>query len=319
MENKGGTMGSKRRMFRSRNLFLFLVFVVISFFFWSLLALNDVINKDVELTINIKNLPEDVTFINEIPSTISVSVNDKGASLLKYSLGNTPVLDLDFNKYVDGNIFRVPASNLHSVVRDKMGGGANIFSFEPDSISALFTNMPGKVVPIKINALVSTNYQYIQCDDIKIVPDSVTVYGSGIILSPIEEVATELFAAEELTDTLFRTVKLKSISNARLSPQEVTVTIPVEQLISKKQNIPIITNNVPDSVRLITFPSSVVASYLVPKSSYNQIDGIYAEVDYKEVGNSVGNKLKISVKNIPADYKQLFLDSDSVEFIIDKR
>lgn len=318
MDNMNKTKKGKRfkRFWRS-NLFLYLIFVAISFLFWMLMALNDVIHKDVVVALNVAGVPQEVTFINNIPDEINVSIKDKGASLLKYSFGKDPVIDIKFEDYAGESNFRISAATLQGLVRDEFGGTSS-FTFQPDSVSATFTNMPGKVVPVKLDAIITTNYQYTQWDDVSVEPDSVTVYASSAVLATINEVETELFAAEGLRDSLYQLVRVKAIPNARVSPREVSVVVPVEQLIAKNQEISIITSNVPDGAKLITFPSKVKASYLVPQSKYKQIDDIWAEVDYNDIAKSEGNKLKINVSYIPEGYKQISLANDSVEFIIDR-
>ncbi|MFI3240586.1 MAG: hypothetical protein R3Y22_08375 [Bacteroidales bacterium] len=317
MENKSDSNNGKRK-FWNTNIFLYLVFVAISFLFWLLLTLNDVIHKDVSVNINVAGVPEEVTFINNIPEEVNVSVKEKGAALLRYAFGNTPTLDIKFADFADDDNFRISASVLQTLIRDEFGSSANILAFKPDSVNAMFTNMPGKVVPIKLNSIISTNYQYTQWDNVQIKPDSVTVYASGAVLATVNSIETELFAAEELKDSLYKSIKLTGLSNARISPREVEIMIPVEQLITKKQNVSIIASNVPDSVKLITFPSKVMATYLVPKSKYNLIDDIWADVDYNDIQRTKGNKIKINVSYVPDEYKQLSLMTDSVEFIIDK-
>lgn len=317
MENKSDS-NSGKRMFWKTNVFLYLVFVAISFLFWSLLTLNDIVHKEVRVDVNVAGIPEEVTFINNIPEEVNVSVKEKGAALLRYAFGNSPRLDIKFEDFAGDNNFRISASLLQGLIRDEFGGSANIIAFKPDSINAMFTNMPGKVVPVKLNSIISTNYQYTQWADVQIKPDSVTIYASGSVLATVSQVETELFAAEELKDSLYKSVKLTGISNARISPREVEIMIPVEQLITKKQNVSIIASNVPDSVKLITFPSKVMATYLVPQSKYNLIDDIWAEVDYNDIHKSKSNKIKINVSYVPDEYKQLSLMTDSVEFIINK-
>ena len=68
-----------------KNLITYLIFVIIASIFWLLLTLNTDIQRDINVAVNIKNQPDSITIINDIPETVKVTIKDKGSNLIKYS------------------------------------------------------------------------------------------------------------------------------------------------------------------------------------------------------------------------------------------
>lgn len=111
-------------------------------------------------------------------------------------------------------------------------------------------------------------------------------------------------------------VRVKPIAGVRIIPDVVTVTVPVEPLISKKRKISIEVTNRPDDRNLITFPSKIEISYLVPMSAYNDDYPVKAYVDYRQARSSV-KKLPVTLSALPSVYHNLSFAPDSVEYIIE--
>lgn len=59
---------SKKNSQRSKDLLLYLIFLLISFIFWLLLTLNNSVQKDFIIDINVKSVPDSTTLINVVPS-----------------------------------------------------------------------------------------------------------------------------------------------------------------------------------------------------------------------------------------------------------
>ena len=85
---------------KSREFLIFLFFVLVSFFFWLLQVLNDDYETEFSIPIRMKNVPDNVVMISELPSELRLGVKDRGTVLANYMLGQTfyPI-SLDFLKY----------------------------------------------------------------------------------------------------------------------------------------------------------------------------------------------------------------------------
>lgn len=306
---------------RGRDMLLFLLFLAISFVFWLLLTLNNEIQEDIEIPVQLTSVPDSVTLISTMPPAINVSVRDKGSSLVRYVWGHVPAMGIDFDDYVkDENRLVLNETELNGRLRSFFGSGVQIVSVKPDSINLFYTSRPGRRAKVIINADVRANYQYIVSGPITANVDSVELFSVEPLPAKLTTVTTMPVVQTNLRDTTAVEVKIAPIAGVRIIPDKISVSIPVEPLISKRQIIPIETRNVPDGMNMITFPSKIEASYLVPMSSYNEArPDIKAYVDYEATFDGTQAKLSVAVSYHTDAYRNLSFSPDSVEYVIERK
>ena len=78
------------------NILLFVLFVVIASLFWIIMAMNDSAQVTLDVNMRIIGKPDSLTFINEPPQTIHVTVSDKGTSLLRSAFASNQVIQFNF-------------------------------------------------------------------------------------------------------------------------------------------------------------------------------------------------------------------------------
>lgn len=297
----------------------YLIFVFISFIFWAFLSLNNNIQHDIEIPIKIKEIPDSSTIITSVPDHVSVSVKDKGISLLKFLVGKTPVLNLRFKDYaLQEGVFFISNTELRRRIRGLFENSTTIQGISIENIDIKYTNLPGKKVPIRLDLDIRPNIQYVIYGSIKQDVDSAVVFSDRNTLAEIEEVYTYRVEERNLKDTLLRTVAIAPMQNVKIDPERIQLTIPVEPLISKKLNIPVQVKNMPAEMNVITFPSVVEVSFLVPFSMYRKNLPMTAVVDFNDISRAKSNKVNVKIEESPALYNNVSLAQDSVEFIIEK-
>lgn len=304
---------------KGRDILLYLVFVVISFAFWAILSLNNLIQDNYKVMFRITGIPQGVTMINDYPREFNVTVKNNGYVLLKYMIGDNPEITVDFKEYANGNgQMLISRQEMEDMLVTEFGSGTSIVSFSPESLSIKYTSLPGKKVPVEIYGDYVANFQYVVNGEIVAVPDSVTIYSDAGNLSAINKVRTEKIISRNLTDSLYVKIAIQNIKDVRAVPDSVDVMIPVEPLVTKRSSIPVIVKNLPENVSVVVFPSSVQVSYLLPMSLYNDRldDKFEASVDYGDIqGNNA--KLPVRIEIAPEIYQNIQLETDSVEYVIE--
>ena len=302
---------------KGKNILFYLVFVAISFIFWLMLTLNNQVQEVYEVDVKLSNIPDSVTFINDLPPIVKVTVKDKGSTFLKYSLGSRPVVKLNFDEYLSGNgRFSVTPIDLHSKIAENFGSGVEFISVSPDSLCASFTASPGKLVPVVLDVIAEPNYKYVINGKIQSSNDSVYIYSNRGNLAKISFVKSSHIEEFDLKDSISINVPLVKISGVKTVPSSVKVNIPVEPLISKRASFPVTILGCPEGVSVVTFPSKLNLRYLVPASSYNAKQPFTVNCFYNDV-NSSKSKLKVYVDNNNWEFGDITLDTDSVEYIIE--
>ncbi len=297
----------------------YLIFVFISFMFWAFLSLNNNIQHDIEIPIKINEIPDSSTIITSMPTHVSVNVKDKGISLLKFLVGKTPVLNLKFKDYaLQEGVFFISNTELRRKIRGLFDNSTTIQGISIENINIKYTNLPGKKVPIRLDLDIKPNIQYVIYGSVEQDVDSAIVFADRNALAEIDEVYTYRVVEQNLKDTLLRTVAIAPIQNVKIEPERIQLTIPVEPLISKKLNIPVQVKNMPKEMNVITFPSVVEVSFLVPFSMYRKNIPMAAVVDFNDIKRTKSNKVNVKIEESPALYNNISLGQDSVEFIIEK-
>lgn len=301
------------------DLVLFLVFVAISTFFWIILALNDNAQGSYNVKVAINNCPDSVTFISDIPEKLHVTVRDKGTSIWRNHYRH-PTMNINFKEYADAGELRYSKNDIITSLKSIFGPSAQIVSISLESLYLEYTSNKGKRVPVVVDADVSAASGSIIEGFTKASPSNVLVYGDQKVLDTIHKVRTERLILSDLSENTTVEVHLRKISDARILPSKVNVTVPVEPLVKKKASITITPVNVPHGESLLLFPSKVPVEYYVAMSRLNDDDDpeIELEVDFKAIPPSHNGKLHVRVARYPDRLKNLSLINDSVEFTIVK-
>lgn len=308
------------RTTKGRNILTFFIFLAISTVFWFLLALNDDVQEDYKLSVSLEDFPSNVTILSGYNPTLSLTVKDKGSSLMKFSWGNIPKMKLrydDFSRPNDTTLL-LGASQLNSAVRGIFGTGATIVSMRPDSLRLCYTTHPGIKVAVNIRSDIRTLPQYIYSGHGIADTDSVMLYSNSSARFKVHFLTTKLITLADLTDTATVDAKLEVPAGMRAVPSSVRVSFPVEPLVSKQQAVPIEVKNVPYGERVVTFPSVVEVSYLLPKSMYGaEVLSIKAVVDYNDISLS-SRTLPIIISKLPSHCKGVSVHPSEVEYVVER-
>lgn len=305
---------------KAKKIYLYLLFVAVSSTFWLFNTANKLTVHDVEIPFQVVNIPDSILFISDPPRKINVSIRETGINVL---FKRTSKIAVNFSEYDLGDgTFRINIQQMNALVREKYNKESTISSIMPDSISLRYVDprRDFKRVPIVLDFVARANMQYEIVGNIDMSCDSVIVYGGHDDITDISEVYTYHVDEKELTDTLYRKVAISPIKGVRIEPREISVVVPVEKLIKRVRTIPVVVKNKPENINIVTFPNIVKVSYLVPKSQYNNSDKrISAIVDYNDILYSPkADRVEIRIGEVPMIYKNVSLDTDSVEYIIER-
>lgn len=302
-----------------RNFLTFCGFVAVAAIFWWVMALNDSVQRNMEVEISINNVPDTVTFINLPPETMHVIVRDRGSHLLRNGLMHNPVLNIDFADYAEAGHLRFSRSDLLASLKNTFGATATISSTSLDSISLLYSTGRGRRVPVRVICDATAVSGKTIFGRILSVPGSVTLYSlNDSDLDTITRVYTQRITVRDLDETKEVEVPLKPIRGVRIIPERVKVSIPVEALVKRQSLIPVNVDNVPAGTTLLLFPSRVKVSYYVPMSQFSEVPNIDLRVDYHDTNATGESRLPVRIVRFPASIVNPTLSTPTVEYTIQR-
>lgn len=303
---------------RGRDILVFSIFLVLSAILWCLQSLNEEDQFDVRMPVRITHVPDSVTIITNPPSNISVSLRTKGTQILKQSLGPEPTFDIDFRAYRSRNSLLLSKADVKAIARAAYGG-ASVIAASPDSINLSFTTRRGVPMPVRVDYQVSAGPQSTIIGRPTLSVDTTLIYSTGRIPAKLHSISTEPIRLTDINGPTTIRARLLAPANSRVIPDSIDVTFNVEPLISKTRKVVIEPTNVPSGTKLITFPAQIEVFYMVPMSVYNQSDPHFRVLaDYNSI-SSRSNKIKLRLRDVPANLQNVHLSADSVEYIIERK
>lgn len=302
---------------RARSIMLYLFFVAISTVFWCFITINQELQNEVSLSLEVVNMPENITFIDELPTEINVTIRDKGSAFVKSLLNGNRSIRINFKDYADTRNEKLVISSgkLRTLVKNTLSRTSSIITISPESINVAYTTSFGKKVPINYgNVIVGVTPGYIQNGRISTESgDSVLIFANSRLINSINEVFTYQVEAKDLTDTLRRKVNIVPITGIKVVPSSVEIVVPVEQLVECTDTISVTVRNNPEGSSIVAYPASVIAKYHTPKSKMAQQSRITAVVDYNQIKHVGNEKVAVAVGESPTYIQDVELFPDSVQ------
>lgn len=304
---------------QGKELFTFFVFVLLSAGVWCILAINENRERSVQIPIELVNLPDQTVLLQNMPTHVEARIRDKASVLLSYNVGKIQPIKIDFNNHSNlKDAIVVNNNNLAGYVDQQLKATTSILSFTPDSIRVGYIQGEGKRVPIVAKGNITTSPHCTATESLYTMPDSATVYGKAGILKNIDCVYTEEFELQNVSDTVRHEVRIKAIPDTRIIPNHTTVIAPVEEFISKSVTVPVTIADVPQGYTVMTFPSSIQVSFLVPMSQYSTVtgDNFLVGNNFESFRQADGSYAPLQVNSGIKYIRNITLSQDSIEYII---
>lgn len=319
--------GFVKRLHIQKDFHIFVGFLLLSTFFWLLKALNKEYDYTLDYPIAYERVPDDVVLEGEKPSTLELKIKDTGFQLLRYSTRRTLVeLDFNINRLIKRSDRRKNAhasyiltSEYEEELKRNLATTTSILGIKPDTLHVIYSHQVSKYVPVKLNGRLEPAQQRILNGAIKIIPDTVEVYGPERMLDTLKFIYTQKQEYVKLKDTLIRNIGLESIDDIKISRKRVNVIVPVEMFTEKMIEVPVLGVNFPDSLRLRTFPGVVNVSFFVGISRFQEIDSRMFDVtvDYSLIKAGVSGNVPLSVKSNYKYISNLRVSPESVVYLLE--
>ena len=307
----------------SKEVSIFLIFLLISCFFWVLQSLQDVSEIEISIPVSYNEVPAHISITNELPKTIHVTLRDKGTNLYYYYRHRKDmIIHVDLlDWYRKDGIVTIPASSFDSVVRSHLMSTTQLLSINPAKISVYFAEKATRTVPVHLNSRITLSQQYMLIDNPIVEPSSVSLYAPSSVLENVKKVETELLELESINKSIIATVKLLPIDGVVFSTKTVKVRLNVEEFTEGSLTIPVTGVNFPAGENLLSFPSSVKVTFFVALSAYSKVSAkdFTIAVDRANLLKSEKISQKVALTKSPQNVRNLRIYPENVDCLIEKK
>lgn len=228
---------------------------VFSIALWGSVSLSGEYFTTLKIPIKFVDLPENYAVGEASANEISVTVKAQGWELSKLTLGT----GVDFNVSAENR-----SGQRKVLIRDEIinnswvGGNIQLVEVNPAQVEFKVEKIIGKKVPIGSRITAGFKNGYAAVSDLKMLPDSVMIYGAQSIIRSIDTIVTESAEFKDLDANLNSVINLQEIDGVTLGNNQCSLELAVQKIVDKTfDNLPVETRNVPHSRELILFPGRI--------------------------------------------------------------
>ncbi len=308
-----------------RDLAVFLLALLLAFSTWLIhnlsLKYNDYLTSTVVAQCNI----EGHSNVSKNRSDIVARCRATGyKAIMSHMRADKKAVTVNFDpsvmRHKEDDLFYVLSSDLMEYAHLIYGDGVTLEYFVSDTVFFRFPEVDHKKVPVHPVYSISFAEQYMGEDDLKVVPDSVTLYGENHRLESIDKVFTEHLKYTSLASDIQGVVRLKNIRDVRMSVSEVHYLLDVTRYVEITETLPVKIVNLPSDKGLQVFPSSAVVSaklsFPLDGSGYDDIE---LQVDYEDYLKSLSGKCPVKLANAPKGLISCEVDPVAVSCVLEDR
>ncbi len=223
-------------------------------------------------------------------------------------------------RHKEDDLFYVLSSDLTEYAHLIYGEGATLEYFVSDTLFFRFPEVDHKKVPVVPVYSITFADQHMGEEQLKVVPDSVTLYGESHRLESIDKVFTNHIKYTSLSSDIQGVVELEGIRGVRMSANEVHYLLGVTRFVEISRTLPVKVVNLPVDKRLHVFPSSAVVS---AKLTFPIVDGDYdnfgLQVDYNDYVNSLSGKCPVKIASAPKGLISYEVDPVAVSCVLEDK
>jgi hypothetical protein len=303
---------------------IFIICIIISFAFWGLIKLSEVYEASYTFRVHYNNVPVEKRLTGIVDSTLSVSFNARGFTILRLDLFEDMenlTIDLnDFNILKEGNEYYIYTQKLKDQMAEMIGVPESEISFSESMLGFILKDLFEK--DVKVNARLSLTFkeQYDLYENAIISPPTVKVFGPKATIDTLTEVSTQNVVLQNLDNDQIVKAGLAN-PNPRLlrfEPENVEIKLRVEKFTESSIEIPIDFSNVKQNIQ--SFPSSVKVYFKVAQKDFNnvQASGFNVKPELRGINLQDVDRLRLILTKKPEFVRNERIVPTYVEFLITK-
>lgn len=306
----------------TRDILVFLFFVLISTGFWFVQELEDDFSTDVVLPLKLNDVPEGVLITTSLPEQTTLTLQGKGVDLLGLMLkGRLDTLHINYSAALanrpTGRI-DITIGQLQQSLKGRLPNNVTITSISPDTLTYYYNQGLHKRLPVRQSGTVEADQQYAITLS-KFYPDSVDVYAPHAVLDTMHAIYTVPIELTRLNKSTSTRIRLATQPGLKARPDSVTLLTNIDILTRQSINVPVTGLNFPADKALRTFPSTVRVNYLATNDQQQSIDPtqFVVGITYEELFDVSSGKFRPRLTGKPEQVSGTLIEPVEVDFLIE--
>ena len=322
MTDNNGKQNSEIKQ-NQKKLRVFLLFLILSVLFWSLIKLSKEYISDVEFDLVYSDIPNNKLIQNEPDQKVKLTLKTIGFRLLNYEFKKR-VLDYSLTEIErkGGSMFYSVTRSNTNFLQAQLSAETVVLNIEPDTLFFDLGVKRSKKVPIvsQVEYSFKTGFNFVGNHVLN--PAEVTISGPEKVIDTINEVLTSSFHIKDISESFEQSVSLEVPNDAVvLSDEVIMVSGVVDKITDGSYKLPFEVINLPRNVIISTYPKEVKVVYQVALKDYNKIpeNSFRIQCDYKQTQDNDLDYLIPKLVERPEIVSNVKIVPNKIEFLLKKQ
>jgi len=320
MSNKGeGLEPLLRRLPSQGRLSFFLLFVLLSFIFWTSTKLSNSYTLEQAFAIQWIDIPAGIVPADNT-QPIALSITATGIEILLYR-----ILDKSIRLSLKGAEFQTKVGKLNLgsqkfLIQQQLFENTILNQVNPIQLEIAYSRLGEKRIAVDPQVQIQLRPGYLSDSPVQSIPDSVLVRGPQSILDTLTVIATKLVKARDVYKSLNQSIALIKHPQLQIAHEKVELTLAVSRYSEKEFSLDIDVINLPEGTRVKLFPPVVKVRATLPLSVLSTVKekDFKLVVDYNNIQLETKKELKLQMVSQPPGVKKVIWDPISVNYLIRK-
>jgi hypothetical protein len=306
----------------NKKLRVFLLFLLLSILFWSLIKLSKEYIAEVDFDLSYSDVPQNKLIQNEPDKKVTLTLRTIGFKLLNYGFKRR-VLDYslsDISRKSGSMYFSETRSNTN-FLQAQLSAETVVLNIEPDTLFFDLGVKKSKKVGVisRVDFQFKTGFNFVKPFDQS--AKEITISGPEKMIDTIENIYTEPFEIKNISESFEQRIKLISPNESvALSTPEIIVSGEVDKITDGSYTISFDIINLPKNVIISTYPKEVKVVYQVALKDFNKIpeNSFRVHCDYKQTEDNGLDYLIPIIVDKPEIIHDVKIVPNKIEFLIKK-
>lgn len=237
-----------------KNFHIVIIAFVFSSILWVSITLTEEYFSTYKIPVRIVNTPYGYTLASELNQEISVKIRGIGWRLTGLNLGS----DTHFNVSARNDSGRIVANLYANLIENPwLSSDVTVIDISPDTVSFVVERISSKKLPVIPDIDLTFKAGFGLASKVKIVPDSVIVYGPVSRIENLNFISTRKVTLNALDNlTRVRLTFDNDIFNTNIAV--VDVTLDVQRIVDKEiENIRVEVLDIPSDRDVVLLPNTI--------------------------------------------------------------
>ncbi|MDO9261903.1 MAG: hypothetical protein Q7U08_08180 [Flavobacteriaceae bacterium] len=313
-----------QKIVENQKIRIFLFFLVIS---TGSLLLNK-LSKEYRTTVSFQvvadQIPSDKILLKQPEEWIKIKVKASGFNLIAYQILNRKIkMNASKSKLVQGTTYKIETSRLVDEMENQLLSNTEIIEIVDKTVFIDMGKMVSKKIPVILKSQISYENGYKMKGSIKLLPDSVLIFGPEDKIAKINQVETHPLIMNHVYDDFEEEINLQLTQELKavyFDDTKITVTVSVEKFTELTFLVPFKIINNHKKLKIECFPSKVKLVFQVELSAISNINENSFEVvcDFENASKQQLNYLIPKLIKKPTSVHHFHIEPTKVDYIIKK-